>query len=53
VIRGIPVSRGFSDGYATYLRKRIGFADVGFVRAIDTEHEVHRIEKAFSDRPQT
>jgi len=49
VIRGVPVSRGFGEGWAAYLRKRIGFADVGFVRAIDTGHEVHRIEKAFSE----
>jgi phosphotransferase system, enzyme I, PtsP len=48
MLRGVPVSRGFSDGYAFYLRKRIGFSDVGFGKAYDIPHEINRIEEAFS-----
>jgi len=48
MLRGIPVSRGFGDGSAFYLHKRIGFSEVGFGKAFDFHHEIKRIEEAFA-----
>lgn len=48
ILRGTPVSRGFGKGAAYYLRKRIGFSDIGFGKAIDIDREISRIEEAFA-----
>ena len=48
ILRGVPVSRGFGAGAAYYLRKRIGFSDIGFGKASDIHHEIDRIEEAFA-----
>jgi len=48
MLRGIPVSRGFGEGSAYYLRKHIGFADIGFGKTFDVQREISRIEEAFA-----
>jgi phosphotransferase system enzyme I (PtsP) len=45
-LKGIPVSAGFGDGYAHYLREAIGFSDVYFHEANDVDHEINRFEDA-------
>ena len=47
MFRGVPVSQGFGDGAAYYIRKRISFADVGFGKTFDVHYEIQRIEEAF------
>ncbi|MDD5167175.1 MAG: phosphoenolpyruvate--protein phosphotransferase [Syntrophales bacterium] len=47
MFRGVPVSQGFGDGIAYYIKKRISFADIGFGKAFDVHYEIDRIEKAF------
>ncbi len=49
MLRGIAVSRGFGEGSASYLRKRIGFSDVtGFGKTFDIHPEINRIGEAFA-----
>ena len=45
-LKGIPVSAGFGDGHAHYLRESIGFSDVYFHEADDVDHEISRFENA-------
>ncbi|MEN6320377.1 MAG: phosphoenolpyruvate--protein phosphotransferase [Syntrophaceae bacterium] len=45
-LKGIPVSAGFGEGYAHYLRESIGFSDVYFHEANDVDHEIARFENA-------
>ncbi len=46
LLKGIPVSAGFGDGHAHYLRESIGFSDVYFHEADDVAHEISRFENA-------
>jgi phosphotransferase system enzyme I (PtsP) len=46
ILRGVPVSSGFGDGHAHYLRESIGFSDVYYREADDVEHEISRFENA-------
>ena len=46
LIKGIPVSAGFGDGYAHYLRESVGFSEVYFHEAADVDHEISRFENA-------
>ena len=45
-LKGIPVSAGFGEGYAHYLRESIGFSDIYFHEADDVDHEISRFEHA-------
>ena len=42
----MPVSPGFGDGHAHYLRESVGFSDVYYHEADDVDHEVIRFENA-------
>ncbi len=46
LLRGVPVSAGFGEGHAHYLRESIGFSDVYFHEADDVDHEISRLENA-------
>lgn len=46
LLKGIPVSAGFGDGYAHYLRESIGFSEVYFHEADDVDHEISRFKNA-------
>jgi phosphotransferase system enzyme I (PtsP) len=46
LLRGVPVSAGFGEGHAHYLRESIGFSDVYFHEADDVDHEISRFENA-------
>jgi phosphotransferase system, enzyme I, PtsP len=46
MLRGVPVSAGFGEGYAHYLRESIGFSDVYLHEADDVDHEISRFENA-------
>jgi len=46
LIKGIPVSAGFGDGYAHYLREAVGFSEVYFHEADDVDHEISRFKNA-------
>ncbi|MDQ5985187.1 MAG: phosphotransferase system, enzyme I, PtsP [Syntrophus sp. SKADARSKE-3] len=48
MFRGIPVSRGFGEGSAYYVQKRIGFSDIGVAKAFDIQYEISRLEEAFA-----
>lgn len=47
LLRGLPVSSGFAEGYAHYLGKSIGFDQIEYKKAEDTMSEISRIEIAF------
>ncbi|MBW1940811.1 MAG: GAF domain-containing protein, partial [Deltaproteobacteria bacterium] len=47
LIRGVPVSSGFAEGYAHYLGKSIGFDQIEYKKTEDTTSEISRIEIAF------
>ena len=46
LLKGIPVSAGFGDGHAHYLRESIGFSDIYFHEADDVDHELSRFDHA-------
>jgi phosphotransferase system enzyme I (PtsP) len=46
LLKGIPVSTGFGEGYAHYLRDVIGFSDIYFHETDDVDHELSRFESA-------
>ncbi len=46
LVKGIPVSAGFGDGYAHYLRESVGFSEVYFHEADDVDHEIIRLNNA-------
>ncbi|MCX5854373.1 MAG: phosphoenolpyruvate--protein phosphotransferase, partial [Deltaproteobacteria bacterium] len=46
ILKGIPVSTGFGEGYAHYLRDVIGFSDIYFRETDDVDHELSRFENA-------
>ncbi|MGO9137289.1 MAG: phosphoenolpyruvate--protein phosphotransferase [Syntrophales bacterium] len=46
MLRGVPVSAGFGDGHAHYLRESVGFSDVYYREADDVDHEISRFENA-------
>jgi phosphotransferase system enzyme I (PtsP) len=46
LLKGIPVSTGFGEGYAHYLRDVIGFSDIYFRETDDVDHELIRFENA-------
>jgi phosphoenolpyruvate-protein kinase (PTS system EI component) len=46
LLKGIPVSTGFGEGYAHYLRDAIGFSDIYFRETDDVDHELSRFENA-------
>lgn len=46
LLRGVPVSAGFGEGHAHFLRESIGFSDVYFHEADDVDHEISRFENA-------
>ena len=46
LLKGIPVSAGFGEGGAHYLRESIGFSDIYFHEADDVDHELSRFDHA-------
>ena len=46
LLKGIPVSAGFGEGHAHYLRESIGFSDIYFHEANDVDHELSRFDHA-------
>ena len=46
LLRGAPVSAGFGEGHAHYLRESVGFSEVYFHEARDVDHEISRFENA-------
>jgi phosphotransferase system enzyme I (PtsP) len=46
LLKGIPVSAGFGEGGAHYLRESIGFSDIYFHEADDMDHELSRFDHA-------
>ena len=46
LLKGIPVSAGFGEGHAHYLRESIGFSDIYFHEADDVDHELSRFDHA-------
>ena len=46
MLRGVPVSAGFGEGRAHYLRESVGFSDVYFHEAPDVDNEISRFENA-------
>ena len=48
LIRGIPVSPGFAEGYAHYLGESIGFDQIEYEEVEDIIPEISRLEAAFT-----
>lgn len=48
LLRGLPVSAGFAEGYAHYLGESIGFDQIQYEDAEDIESEIERLETAFN-----
>jgi len=46
LLRGIPVSAGFAEGYVHYLQDVVRFSDIYFHEADDVDHEIIRFENA-------
>ncbi|MCK4487188.1 MAG: GAF domain-containing protein, partial [Desulfobacterales bacterium] len=47
LLRGLPVSAGFAEGYAHYLGESIAFDEIDSEETSDVESEVRRLENAF------
>lgn len=47
LLRGLPVSAGFAEGYAHYLGESIGFDEINLEEISDLEGELRRLENAF------
>jgi len=47
LLRGLPVSAGFGEGYAQYLGESIGFDEVDLEKVGDIDSESKRLEEAF------
>ena len=47
LIRGMPVSPGFAEGYAHYLGESIGFDQIEYEEVEDVVSEISRLEAAF------
>jgi len=47
LLRGLPVSIGFAEGYAHYLGESIGFNEIDPEETDEIEEELRRVEKAF------
>jgi len=47
LLRGLPVSAGFAEGYAHYLGESIGFDEIDPEETSDLEAEFRRLENAF------
>jgi phosphotransferase system enzyme I (PtsP) len=47
LIRGMPVSSGFAEGYAHYLGESIGFDQIEYEEVEDAVSEISRLEAAF------
>ncbi|MDL1983989.1 MAG: phosphoenolpyruvate--protein phosphotransferase [Deltaproteobacteria bacterium] len=48
LIRGMPVSPGFAEGYAHYLGESIGFDQIEYEETEDVSSEISRLEAAFT-----
>ncbi len=48
LLRGLPVSAGFAEGYTHYLGESIGFDQIQYEDAEDIEPEIERLETAFN-----
>jgi phosphotransferase system enzyme I (PtsP) len=48
LIRGMPVSPGFAEGYAHYLGESIGFDQIEYEEVEDAVSEISRLEAAFT-----
>ncbi len=48
LIRGMPVSPGFAEGYAHYLGESIGFDQIEYEEVEDVVSEISRLEAAFT-----
>ncbi len=48
LIRGMPVSPGFAEGYAHYLGESIGFDQIEYEETEDVSSEISRLESAFT-----
>ncbi|MDL1963424.1 MAG: phosphoenolpyruvate--protein phosphotransferase [Deltaproteobacteria bacterium] len=48
LIRGMPVSPGFAEGYAHYLGESIGFDQIEYEETEDVSPEISRLEAAFT-----
>ena len=48
LIRGMPVSPGFAEGYAHYLGESIGFDQIEYEETEDVSFETSRLEAAFT-----
>ncbi len=51
-LKGVPVSAGFGQGYAYYLREGIGFSEIYFREAGNVETEISRFEEAVNQSEQ-
>ncbi len=47
LLKGLPVSAGFAEGYAHYLGESIGFDEIDPEETSDLEGELRRLENAF------
>jgi phosphotransferase system enzyme I (PtsP) len=48
LIKGMPVSPGFAEGYAHYLGESIGFDQIEYEETEDVSSEISRLEAAFT-----
>ena len=48
LIRGMPVSPGFAEGYAHYLGESIGFDQIEYEEVVDVVSDISRLEAAFT-----